>query len=65
MFLYRAVTPIEEKNGWDEPSLKAYLAERDAGAPVGGLVVTEFQRAKPAIKFETTRDFNPHRWGRP
>jgi hypothetical protein len=66
------LTPEDIKNGWTAETLRAYHAERDAaaivhgGAPVGGLVVTEFSRAsyRPPIRHESARDFNPHHWGR-
>ena len=61
---------IEEgvRNGFDEESLAAYLAERDRVAGLcAGNVVTPWQRPKPAIRHESAmKGWNPfkRKWGR-
>jgi hypothetical protein len=54
------------RNGWDEAALLRYRLERDraAGAKVGGNIVTEFTRPKPALRVERAMSKNPHKWGR-
>lgn len=58
------LTETDIKNGWTAESLAAYRRERDKVADVvAGNVVTEFKRAKPAIKIQSgDRSYNPHRW---
>lgn len=56
------LTDEEVRNGWDEPSVLAYAAERDraAGYLVPGNVVTSFVRPRAPVRVENCRTFNPH-----
>lgn len=60
------LTDDDYKNGWDEPSLFAYIQARDAAAGlVAGNVVTKFERPRPPIRVETALSCDPHRhWKR-
>lgn len=60
------LTDEEVRNGWDEPSVLAYAAERDraAGCLVSGNVVTSFVRPRPPVQVENCKTFNPHRYWR-
>jgi hypothetical protein len=48
------------RNGWTLESLRSYQREREKAFPVvAGNVVTEFKRAKPAMRVEGPRGYCP------
>ena len=53
--------PADAKwNGWTEETLAAYAMSRDRIEDrVAGNVVTEFVRARPPVRIETIKDWNP------
>lgn len=56
-------TPEEIKNGWTAEAIEDYRREREQATDlVGGLVVTPFQRPKPAPVIQSARTFNAHKW---
>jgi hypothetical protein len=59
------LTPEDIRNGWTAEKLAQYQLQRDrASNLVGGNVVTEFVRPKPAIVVESALDHKPHKWMR-
>ena len=54
------LTEAEKFNGWTVESLRAYAREREkAFDVVGGNVVTEFKRGKPAIQIHGVQGYSP------
>lgn len=57
------LTKEEQANGWTETSLAQYRADRDEAADLkSGNVVTEWDKPRPGVRIENTRQFNPHKW---
>jgi len=52
------LTPEEIRNGWDEATLKAYLAEREAQRVAFSAEEVKLKN----FKVENTSGFNPHNW---
>lgn len=57
------IDPADIRNGWTSEALAKYRAEREAAHPlVGGNVITEYRKPKPAKFLIGAKQFNPHDW---